>query len=85
MQIRNNGKRSRTWTDFLTDRSKNFHLHGLSKAKGLSVDELQEKIRDDTDTKRLTTEKNVAKMILFLASDKSKNITGKIINVSGGF
>jgi 3-oxoacyl-[acyl-carrier protein] reductase len=69
----------------LTDRIKNVRLPGLSKATGLSVDEVREKMENDTDTKQLATEEDIAEAVLFLALDKSKSITGEIINVSGGF
>ena len=68
----------------LTDRIKNVRLPGLAKTLSTSEDEIYKKMVNDTDTKQLATEEDIAELVLFLASDKGKSITSEIIDVSGG-
>ena len=69
----------------LTDRIKNDRLPNLAKKQGKSIEEIEKVLLADTDTKCFSTESDVADATLFLASNMAKNITGEIINVSGGF
>jgi len=52
-------------------------------AAGLSQEWLQKAI-DETVLGRLADVEDVANVVVFLASDKSRHITGEVINVSGG-
>jgi enoyl-[acyl-carrier-protein] reductase (NADH) len=56
----------------------------MAKELGVSPEEMMEKLTAGTDTGHLTKEEDVAELVMFLASSASQNITGEIINVSGG-
>lgn len=68
----------------LTDRILQSRLPGMAKELGVTPEEMMEKLTVGTDTGRLTKEEDVAELVMFLASSASQNITGEIINVSGG-
>jgi 3-oxoacyl-[acyl-carrier protein] reductase len=71
--------KSGAWKQIVEDRA---------KRRGLSVDE-SEKIMESDESKksplgRMAELKNIADMVVYLASEKSNFITGEIINVDGG-
>jgi NAD(P)-dependent dehydrogenase (short-subunit alcohol dehydrogenase family) len=68
----------------LTDRILHSRIPGMAKELGVSPEEMMEKLTAGTDTGHLTKEEDVAELVMFLASSASQNITGEIINVSGG-
>ncbi|MCK5059162.1 MAG: SDR family oxidoreductase [Candidatus Aminicenantes bacterium] len=68
----------------LTERILTSRLPGLAKKRGITQDEMMKELTAGTDTGKLTKEEDVAELVMFLASDVSGNITGEIINVSGG-
>lgn len=69
----------------LTDRIKNARLPGLASETGQTPDQLLAAMTARTDTRRLTTEDEVAKTVLFLCGPAARNITGEIIEMSGGY
>jgi len=69
----------------LTDRIKNVRLPGLAASLGVSASDIEAKMTADTDTKRLTTTKDIAEIVAFLATDAARNISGQVIDVAGGF
>lgn len=52
-------------------------------AAGLPQEWLQKAI-DETVLGRIAKVEDVANVVVFLASDKSRHVTGEVINVSGG-
>ena len=68
----------------MTDRIVKSRLPGLAREAGVTTEEMFRKLTDGTDTRRLTSEEDVAELVLFLASRASRNITGEIVNISGG-
>jgi len=69
----------------LTDRIVESRLPGIAAKTGNSTEKVLELMTQQTDTKKLTTEIEIAEVVRFLCSDAAKNITGEIINMSGGF
>jgi len=69
----------------LTERIINSRLPGMAGKLGITPEQMVEKLQEDTDTKQLTRVDDVAELVMFLASNVSKNITGEIINISGGY
>ncbi len=68
----------------LTERILKDRLPGMAEKRGITPEEMKEELTADTDTGKLTKEEDVAELVMFLASNVSGNITGEIINVSGG-
>lgn len=59
---------------------------GAAAADRLSYEEWAEnKIRATTPLRRWQTPEDIAAMIVFLSSDRAKEVTGQTINVDGGF
>lgn len=56
----------------------------LSESNSQSEDDVWGFFLDQIPMKRLQDSQDMADMIVFLASDKAKNITGQAINVNGG-
>ncbi len=69
----------------LTERITNIRLPGLSRATGKTTDELLAGMTAKTDTRKLTTEDELAQAVLFLCSPGAGNISGEIIEMSGGY
>jgi len=69
----------------LTERIIKSRLPGMAKKRGVTPEEMMEELTAGTDTGKLTKEEDVAELVMFLASHVSGNITGEIVNVSGGF
>lgn len=69
----------------MTDRVKNSRLPGLAKETGKGTEEILQGMLSRTDTKRLTTEEELAHAVLFLCSDGARNMTGEVLEMSGGF
>jgi len=69
----------------LTDRIVSSRLPGLAEKSGSSEEDIVSAIASQSDTKRLTTEVEIAELVLFLCSGGAENITGEIINLSGGY
>jgi 3-hydroxybutyrate dehydrogenase len=69
----------------LTDRIRNSRLPGLARETGKTPDELLAGMTAKTDTHRLTTEEELAQAVLFLCSPGAGNISGEIIEMSGGY
>ena len=69
----------------LTERIKTKRLPGLSQVTGKTPDELLAGMRAKTDTRKLTTEEELAQTVLFLCSQGAGNISGEIIEMSGGY
>ena len=57
---------------------------GISEVLGMTPDELNEQRLKNIPLGRWETPEDVAKLIGFLASDRSWYITGEDVNVSGG-
>lgn len=68
----------------LTERILKSRLPGLAEKRGISPEQMMEELTAGTDTGKLTKEEDVAELVMFLAANVSGNITGEIINVSGG-
>lgn len=69
----------------LTDRILKNRLPGLAAEKGISEEELKAGMMARSDTKRLTTEEELAETVLFLCSAAARNISGEVIELSGGY
>ncbi len=67
-----------------TERILKERLPGLARELGMSEEAIQQDMLKDTDTRRFSTVEDVAELALFLASDKASNITGSVIDLSGG-
>jgi len=52
--------------------------------KGVSIEDQEQALIDDTPTRRLVTPADVASIVTYLASDDSQSITGQTLNVDGG-
>ncbi len=68
----------------LTDRIIKCRLPIMASKVGVTSEEMLRRLTAGTDTGHLTTEDDVAQLVMFLASDHSQNITGEIIDISGG-
>ncbi|MCK4763830.1 MAG: SDR family oxidoreductase [Candidatus Aminicenantes bacterium] len=68
----------------LTERIIKSRLPGLAEKKGITPEEMMAELTAGTDTKKLTEEEDVAELVMFLAANVSGNITGEIVNISGG-
>ncbi|MEM6818353.1 MAG: SDR family NAD(P)-dependent oxidoreductase [Pseudomonadota bacterium] len=55
-----------------------------AKIKGVSIEEHEQDLVDDTPTGRLVTPEDVASLVNYLATDESRSITGQTLNVDGG-
>jgi len=69
----------------LTDRIVNSRLPGLAEKSGNSEEDILRAITCQSDTQKLTTETEIAELVLFLCSNGAGNITGEVINLSGGY
>jgi len=69
----------------LTERIRTSRLPGLARETGKTPDELLAAMKAKTDTQRLTTEEELAQAVLFLCSSGAANISGEIIEMSGGY
>ena len=69
----------------LTERIKKNRLPGLSRETGISPDDLLEGMKAKTDTRKLTSEDEIAQAVLFLCSKGADNISGEVIEMSGGY
>lgn len=69
----------------LTDRIRNSRIPQLAEASGRSPDEVLAGMTSGTDTGRLTTKEELAEAVRFLCSEGARNITGEIIEMSGGY
>jgi len=56
-----------------------------SKAEGSTPDEVRRWFTKDTPLQRMVTADEVARAVLFLASDDASGITGQAFSVCGGF
>ena len=55
-----------------------------AETRGISVEESRTQMFDMIPLKRANTTEDVAALVVFLASDGARNITGQAINVDGG-
>jgi len=69
----------------LTERIKTKRLPGLARETGKTADEILAGMTAKTDTQKLTTEDELAEAVLFLCSPAAGNISGEIIEMSGGY
>ena len=69
----------------LTERIKTKRLPGLARETGKTSDELLKGMTAKTDTQKLTTEEELAQAVLFLCSSGAGNISGEVIEMSGGY
>ncbi|MDC7231898.1 MAG: SDR family NAD(P)-dependent oxidoreductase [Spirochaetales bacterium] len=69
----------------MTERIRTKRIPGLAAERGLTEDEILNGMKSKSDTKELTTEKELAETVLFLCSSSAKNISGEIIELSGGY
>ena len=68
-------------------RSKEFEemVHGLAERAGISFDEMWSKIMDKNSLKRIAEPEEIARCVVFLASDDSSAMTGSNLIVHCGF
>ncbi len=59
-------------------------IRKASEAEGTPVDEVRKRFVADSPFKRMVTADDIARAVLFLLSDDSKNITGEDLNVTAG-
>lgn len=57
----------------------------LAAAKGQTADEVREELATSAPTGRFTTADEVADLVVFLASDRARNITGSDYRIDGGY
>jgi NAD(P)-dependent dehydrogenase (short-subunit alcohol dehydrogenase family) len=69
----------------MTDRIKNSRIPGLARETGKDPDEILQGMVSRADTKRLTTESELAQAVLYLCSEGARNITGEVLEMSGGY
>ncbi|MEL7310196.1 MAG: SDR family NAD(P)-dependent oxidoreductase [Pseudomonadota bacterium] len=55
-----------------------------AKIKGVTIEQHEQDLIDDTPTGRLVTPEDVASLVNYLATDESQSITGQTLNVDGG-
>ena len=55
-----------------------------AKLKGVSIEQHEQDLIDDTPTGVLVTPEDVASLVNYLATDESRSITGQTLNVDGG-
>jgi NAD(P)-dependent dehydrogenase (short-subunit alcohol dehydrogenase family) len=58
---------------------------GFAAASGQTADDIKNMITSSTPTGRFTTPKEVADLVVFLASDRAGNTTGADYRIDGGF
>lgn len=59
-------------------------LEWESRLRGLTIEEVKQSYIADTPLARLETPEDVAKLVVFLASEDSSFMTGQAINITGG-
>jgi 3-hydroxybutyrate dehydrogenase len=69
----------------LTERILTKRVPGLAAERGISEEEVLNGMKSKSDTRQLTTEKELAETVLFLCSDAARNISGETIEMSGGY
>jgi len=69
----------------LTERIMMKRLPGLARETGKTSDELLAAMKAKTDTRKLTTGEELAQAVLFLCSPGAANISGEVIEMSGGY
>lgn len=69
----------------MTDRIKTKRLPGLAAESGKAEEEILNGMKSKSDTRELTTEVELAETVLFLCSGSAKNISGEVIEISGGY
>lgn len=69
----------------LTERIQKKRVPGLAAERGISEEEVLNGMKSKSDTRRLTTERELAETVLFLCSDAARNISGETIEMSGGY
>ncbi len=69
----------------MTDRIRNSRIPGIAANQGVSEEEVLKKLVADTPSRRFTTPDEIAGLVMFLISSAADNITGEIVNISGGF
>ena len=60
-------------------------IRGRAQEMGRSVEEVERAYVEPTALKRMVEEEDIAGVVLFLASDAGRSITGETIAVTGGF
>lgn len=55
-----------------------------ARIKGVSIEQHEQDLVDDTPTRRLVTPEDVASIVAHLLDESSRSITGQTINVDGG-
>lgn len=55
-----------------------------ARLRGVSLEQHEQDLVDDTPTGRLTTPEDVASLVNYLMLDESRSITGQTLNVDGG-
>ncbi|MEM8547168.1 MAG: SDR family NAD(P)-dependent oxidoreductase [Pseudomonadota bacterium] len=55
-----------------------------ARIKGVTLEQHEQDLVDDTPTGRLVTPEDVASLVNYLATDESQSITGQALNVDGG-
>ncbi len=69
----------------LTERILTKRVPGLAAERGISEEDVLNGMKSKSDTRRLTTETELAGTILFLCSPAAGNISGEVIEMSGGY
>lgn len=59
-------------------------IKNISKKTGMNLKEVREMMESGIPLKRFQTPEDVAAMVVFLASDEGRNVSGEAINLDGG-
>ncbi len=65
-------------------RSLEWYFDHLAKERGVTPQQIYDEIADQTCLKRIHTSAEIAEVVLFFASDRSRAITGQTLDVNGG-
>ena len=69
----------------LTDRILKKRVPGLAAESGRTEEEILNGMRSKSDTRQLTTGKELAGTVLYLCSSSARNVSGEVIEMSGGY
>ena len=59
-------------------------IAGRAEVRGVSVEAMRNEVLERSPLRRMTTADDIAEAVVFLASDRAKNISGQVLSVNAG-